>query len=176
MYPKTVTLESDKLKDLLIKKGDLITTGRATSTAIEVVEKEMAEIDVKLQEEEAKVNISDLNDKQKAIGAKVDEAIIEMQAVKEEIYSRMMAQTSPELRTQYDELKKKKDELESERNKVALKAQKFNDKIIPIGRELMKSHLVDQFDDYDTLYLENGEVYATIFNHLVDFKNNFKKK
>lgn len=176
MYPRNVTIESAKLKTLLEKKGELITTGRAKSEEIIKIDQEMLEIDTKLQVEEKKVDISDLNDKQKAIGAKVDEAIKEMQAIKEEIFDRMMKQTPPELRTQYDELKKKKEDLETERNKIALKCQKWNDRIIPIGRELMKPFLKDQWEDYDTLYLENGEIYATIFSHLADFKNNFKKK
>lgn len=176
MYPKTITLENSKLKDLLTKKGALIDTGRATSVEIEVLEKQMEEIDKQVQEEEAKVDISDLNDVQKAIGEKVDKAIKEMQAVKAQIFERMIAQVPHELHEKYDELKKKKEELETERNKVALKAQKYNDKIIPLARESMKPHLTEQYDDYDTLFLENGEVYATIFNHLVDWKANFKKK
>lgn len=176
MYPRTVQIESNKLKDLLKKKGELITTGRATSAEIEVLEKEMAEIEAKLIEEEAKVDIKDLNEKQKAIGAKVDEAIKEMQAVKQEIFDRMKAQVPPELGEKYEELKKKKEELEENRNKIALKAQKYNDKIVPMGRELMKPFLKDQYEDYDSLYMENDEIFATIFSHLADFKNNFKKK
>lgn len=176
MYPRTITIENAKLKELMLKKSELIKTGRATSEEIEKLEKEMAEIDVKLQEEEAKVDISDLNEKQKAIGAKVDEAIKEMQEIKKEIFDRMMAQTPPELRTQYDELKKKKEDKENERNKIALKAQKFNDKIIPVGKELIKPFLKDMYEDYDSLSLEDGEIVATIFSHMHDFKVNFKKK
>ncbi len=176
MYPKTVTIESNKLKELLIKKGELINLGRGKSALIEQVEKEMAEVDLKVQEEEKKVDISDLNEKQKVIGAKVDEAIKEMEGVKKEIFDRMIKQVPGELHTQYDELKKKKEKLELERNKVALKAQKYNDKIIPIGRELMKPHLKDMYEDYDSLYLDGGEIYATIFSHMNDFKINFKKK
>lgn len=176
MYPKNVTIENDKLKQLLTKKGELVAIGRAKSVEIEEVEKEMAETDVKLQEEEAKVDISDLNEKAKTIGAKVDVAIEEMQGVKAEIFDRMMKQTDPELRTKYDELKKKKEELETERNKVALKAQKYNDKIIPLGRTLMKPFLQDQYEDYDTLAIDGDEIVATIFSHLNDFKTNFKRR
>jgi len=176
MYPRTITIENKKLENLLLKKSELVKKGRATSDEIEKLEAEMAEVDKKLQEEEAKVDISDLNEKQKAIGAKVDEAIKEMQAVKEEIFDRMMKQTNPEYRTKYEELSKAKEKLEEERNKIALKAQKYNDKIIPIGREMMKPFLKDQYEDYDSLYIEDGEIVATIFSHLHDFKMNFKKK
>lgn len=176
MYPKTITIENPKLKDLLTKKGALITLGRAKSVEIEEIEKEMSETDLKLQEEEGKVDIKDLDERAKVIGSKVDEAIKEMEVVKQEIFARMMEQTNPELRTKYDELKKKKEELETERNKIALKAQKFNDKIIPLGREMMKPFLQDQYEDYDTLSLDGDEIVATIFSHLHDFKANFKKK
>lgn len=176
MYPKTVTIENEKLKKLLVQKGELIETGRAKSEEIEKVEKEMAEIDVKLQEEEKKIDVKDLEEKSKTISAKMDEAIKEMEAVRQEIYDRMIKQVPPELHTEYDKLKKKKEVLETERNKMALKAQKYNDKIIPIGREMMKPFLQDQFEDYDSLYLDGGEIVATIFSHLADFKNNFKKK
>ena len=176
LYPKTVTIENPKLKALLQKKGEIIAIGRAKSEEIEQLEKEMAETEAILIEEEKKVDIKDLDDKAKVIGAKVDEAIKEMQEVKQEIFDRMMAQTPPELRTKYDELKKKKEDLETERNKTALKAMKYNDKIIPLAKEMMKPFLEDQYDDYDTLALDGDEIVATIFNHLVDWKANFKKK
>lgn len=176
MYPKTVQLEDKKLKDLLTKKGEIITIGREKSAQIDILEKEMGDLDLKVQEEEKKVNIDDLLEREKTETKIVEECITRMKVIKQEIFDRMTAQTSPELRAKYEQLKKAKEDLEEERNKLALKAQKYNDKIIPIGRELMKSHLKDQFDDYDSLFLDNGEVFATIFNHLVDFKRNFKKK
>lgn len=176
MYPKTVQLEDKKLKDLLTKKGEIITIGREKSAQIDILEKEMGDLDLKVQEEEKKVNIDDLLEREKTETKIVEECITRMKVIKQEIFDRMTAQTSPELRAKYEQLKKAKEDLEDERNKLALKAQKYNDKIIPIGRELMKSHLKDQFDDYDSLFLDNGEVFATIFNHLVDFKRNFKKK
>jgi len=176
MYPKTITIQNDKLKTLLQKKAELVDIGRAKSVEIEQLEKEMEETDKKIQEEEKKVDITDIDEKQKAVGAKVDEAIKEMDALKKEIFERMIKQVPAELHSKYDELRKKKEELETERNKIALKAQKWNDKIIPLGREIMKPFLTDMYDDYDSLFLEDGKIVATIFSHLQDFKTNFKKK
>jgi seryl-tRNA synthetase len=176
IYPKTIQIDNDKLKDLLIKKGDLITAGRAKSVEIEETEKKMDEIDKLIIEEEKKVNIDDLLEKEKGVTAKVDEAIKEMNEIKKEIYERMIVQTNPALRTRHEELTKKKEELETERNKIALKAQKYNDKLIPLGRKLMKPFLTDQYEDYETLGIEEGMVMATIFSHLQEWKNNFKKK
>ena len=176
IYPKIIKIENDKLKQLLEKKAELIVKGRAMTDEIIILEQEMEATDKKVQEEEAKVDIADINEKQKIVGAKVDEAIKEMEVLKKEIFDRMIKQVPAELHTKYDELRKKKEELETERNKIALKAQKYNDKIIPLGKEMMKPFLEDQYEDYDTLALENGEIVATIFSHLNEFKINFKKK
>jgi len=176
LYPKNITIENDKLKDLLTKKGELINRGRAKSEEIEQLEKEMEEVDKQVQEAEAKVEIKDLLMREQVSVKKVEAEIEDMKEIKKEIFDRMIKQVPPELHTKYEELKKKKEDLETERNKIALKAQKFNDKIIPLAKDIMKPFLEDQFDDYDTLQLEGDEIVATIFNHLVDFKNNFKKK
>lgn len=176
MYPKTVTIENDKLKNLLLKKAELVNVGREKSTKIEELDQEMEELDKKIQEEEKKVDISDINEKQKVSVSKVEEAIKEMEALKKEIYDRMKTQVPGELHVKYDEVKKEKEQLEEERNKVALKAKKYNDKIIPLAKDMMKPFLTDMYEDYDTLQLQGEEIVATIFSHLADFKNNFKKK
>lgn len=173
---KKITITNDKLKKLLTEKSALIVDGRKASEEVEVFEKEMEEIDKKIQEEEKKVNIDDLLLLEKQQVAIVEECIEEMNKIKQMIYDRMKEQTSPELCKQYEEIKTKKEEVENKRNKIALKAQKYNDKIIPLGRKLMKPFLEDRFDDYDTIRIEDGEVVCTIFNHLEDFRNNFKKK
>ena len=176
MYPRTIELENAKLTKLITDKGALVEKGRAVSEEIETLENEMALIDAMLQEEEKKVDISDILEKEKAVSARVDEAIKEMQALKQEIFDRMTAQVPKEPKLRYEEIKTLKEEKETERNKIALKAQKFNDKIIPLGRELMKPFLQDMYEDYDSLYLEDGKVIASIFSHLNEFKLNFKKK
>lgn len=176
MYPRNITIENPKLKELILKKGELVAIGRSISEEIEDLEKAMAEGDTKIQEAEKLVNIDDLLEREKAISLKVDEAIKEMKVIKQEIYDRMIKQVPAELHTEYEEVKKKKEEAEEKRNKIALKAQKYNDKIIPIAREMMKPFLKDMYEDYDSLYIEDGEVVATIFSHLNDFRTNFKKK
>lgn len=176
MYPKTVQIEDEKLKGLLLKKSELVNIGRGKSEEIEKLEKEMEETDQLVQAEEKKVNIDDLLEKEKVETKIVEECIDRMKVIKQEIYDRMIKEVPVELHTKYDELRKKKEELEDERNKIALKAQKYNDKIIPLAKQLMKPFLQDQYDDYDTLQLQGEEIVATIFNHLVDWKANFKKK
>lgn len=175
MYPKKIKLEDKKLEKLLKEKSDLISQGRAKSEEIEMLEENMKALDEQIQEAEKKVDITDLNDEAKAISAKVDECIKEMEVIKQKIYDRMKEGISKELYDQYDALDKEKKEAEEERNKIAIKAQKYTDKIIPLGRKLMKVYLEDTYDDYDTIRIENGDIVATIFNHLEEFKKRYKE-
>ena len=173
---RKIKLENNKLKKLLEEKSALITEGRRVSEDVENLEKELEEIDKKIQEEEKAVDIGDLLLLEKQQVSIVEECIEEMKNIKQKIFDRMKEKTSPELRNQYEEIRKKKEGIENTRNKIALKAQKYNDKIIPLGRKLMRPFIEDRFEDYDTIRLEDGEIVATIFSHLDDFKNNFKKK
>lgn len=175
MYPKTIKLENDKLKKYIQSKSELITTGRAISVEIENIEKQLEEIDLKIQEAEKTVDIDDLHAKEKEVSETVEKAIASMEEIKKEIFARMKEKVPQELYTEYDEAKKLKGEKEEERNKIAINAQKYNDKIIPLGKKLMKPYLTDEYEDYDSIKIEDGEVVATVFSHLNDFKNNFKK-
>jgi phenylalanyl-tRNA synthetase alpha subunit len=173
---RTIKLENKKLLNLLTEKGDLINTGREVSDKVESYEKEMEELDLKVQEAEKKVDITDLTDKEKEISDRVQKCIDDMNAVKQEIYKRMSEQVDHTLHEEYEEVKKRKEQAEEVRNKIAIKIQKFNDKIIPLTRTLMKPFIEDEYEDYDTIKIEDGEIVATIFSHLDDFKDNFKKK
>jgi len=175
-YPKIIKIENEKLKKLLFEKGAIITIGRTKSEELEVIEKEMAELEEKIKGIEQKVKIEDLQDKSQVVTDKINKCVAEMDKLKQEHYDRMKKEVPEELGIRYDELKTKKEELETERNKKALKAQKYNDKIIPLGKKLMKPYISDIYDDYDTMELKDGEIFCSIFNHLEDFKNNFKKK
>lgn len=175
-YPKKIKLHHEKLKQLLEEKGKLIKEGIKKSEYIETYENTLQEIDKKIQAFEATVDISDLGEKAKVITEEVNQAIAKMEVIKKEIYDRMKKDAPKELYVEYDNLKKLKEETESERNKLALNAQKYTDKIIPLARKLMTPYLEDEFDDYGAIKLENDEVVAQVFNHLEDFRQNFKSK
>jgi len=175
-YPRELKLENEKLKGLIEKKGELVDKGRNKSREIEKLEKEMIEIEEKLKEEENKVNLKEFIKKEKEITKRMEKCIKDINKIKKEIYAKIKAETPQELRDEYDKTKKLKDSKEIERNKIALKAQKYNDKIIPLSRKLMKPFLEDEYEDYDTIMIKDGEMICTIFSHLEDFKINFNKK
>lgn len=175
-YPRTVKLENKKLKSLITEKGKLVEKGRAKSKEIEELEKEMIDIEKELMKEENYVNLEKFSKREKKITKRMEKCIQDIEKIKKEIYAKVKAETSQELRDKYDEAKKLKEEKEIERNKIALKAQKYNDKIIPLSRELMKPFLQDEFEDYDTIMIKDGEIVSSIFSHLEDFKINFNKR
>jgi len=175
-YPKEIILDNDKLKELINKKGELVEKGRAKSREIEKLEEVMAKTEKELMKAEKKVDLKEFVKDNKAITKRMEACIKDMDKQKKKIYDKIKKETPQELRDKYDEAEKSKEKLENERNKIALKAQKFNDKIIPLGRELMKTHLQDEFEDYDTMMIKDGEIKATIFSHLEDFKIRFNKK
>ena len=175
-YPREIKLNNDELKNLIEEKGKLVDKGRAKSREIEELEKEMVEVENELMEEEKKVNLKEFKKREKEISKRMDRCIKDIDKIKKEIYAKVKAETPQGLRDRYDKATKNKEKLETERNKVALKAQKYNDKIVPLSRELMKPFLQDEFEDYDTIMIKDGEIVSAIFSHLEDFKINFNKR
>lgn len=175
IYPREIKLENEELKGLIEEKSKLVNEGREKSVEIEKLEIEMAQTEKTLIEEEKKVNLDEFHKKEKSITKRMDKCIADINEVKKLIHAKIKAETPQELRTKYDELNKQKEEKETERNKIALSAQKFNDKIIPLSRELMKLLLQDEYEDYDTVMLKDGQVTCAIFSHLDDFKTNFNR-
>lgn len=176
MYPKTIILESDKLRKLLKEKADLVLDGRQVSEEIEAKEIEMEQVDKEIQEVEKAVDSKDLIAKAEAITERFNAILKEMEDLKKENFDRMRAAVPKELPEKYENIKKQKEELENKRNKIGLRIQKFNDKIIPLGQKLMAQYIEDEFDDFDTLRLENEQVVATIFNHIDDAKKLFRER
>jgi len=174
-YPKIIKLENEELKNLIEEKSKLVNEGRAKSEEIEKLENEMAETEKLLVEEEKKVDLSQFKKKEKSITKRMEKCLADINDIKKAIYEKIRKETPQELRDKYDDIELKKKEKETERNKIALQAQKFNDKIIPLSRELMTPFLTDSFDDFDTIMIKDGEMVASIFNHIEDFKINFNK-
>jgi hypothetical protein len=70
---------------------------------------------------------------------------------------------------------KKREELERDRNKIALKIQKFKDKLIPMLKKEIKPHL-KEFEDTQTVELKDGKVVVETFDYLEDYKARFRSK
>ena len=171
-----VELKDEKLKGMLMSKGALINQGRSISEEIENLENQMKEIDDKLVEAEKLGDISDIDAEAKVLTEEMNAFMERMDAINKKVAERLSEKVPQELKDQYDTMKKLKDDLEIERNKIAIKAQKYNDKIIPIVRKLLKPHLKDEFDDFGSVTVEDGVIKGEIFNHLENYKEASRKK
>lgn len=179
-YPRTITIDHPKLVKLEKEKGQTIAEGREISKQIEEIDLEMGKIDIRLQSEEAKVDIKDLKAEGDAI-VKEMEGIAKsyaerIKAVEVKIFEKMAANTDPQLRKDHEVLKAKKEELENERNKKALKAQRTKDRIIPLARRVMAPYLKSEYEDFMEIKLEGERIVGTIFSHLDDWDKRFKEK
>lgn len=175
-YPRKITLDSPKLTELLTLVNDLVLEGREISQEIVEQEEIMAEANRQMVETESKVDITDIDAKAVDLMERAHKVQEEQLELEKEIHERCKAAVPQELKDKYDNAKKLKEEKEIERNKIGLKIQKFKDKTIPLARKLMKPHLQDEYDDYDGVVLENGELSATILNHLRDWKEKWNEK
>lgn len=175
-YPKTVVLEDSKLERLVKEKSDMVLDGRKISEEIDFKQQEMDEIDKQVQEVEKTVNISDLKVEADKLTEEFNAVMSKMNEINGKIRERLNQIVPQELKDKYDNKKKEREELESNRNKIALKIQKWNDKIIPLARKVMKVFIQDEYEDYDSLRLENEKVVGTIFNHLEDWKKTFASR
>lgn len=175
-YPRKVVLVSPKLKEFLVKKGEFITAGRSQSDRVEELEKDMEVAEQNIQEAEKKADLGDLHKKADEITERFNAVVKEMDEVKKQLYARVKEVVPPELYEAYEKAKSAKEKMEKERNKNALKAQKYNDRIIPIVQKLVKPHLENKFEDVERVELEKGVIVASIFSHLHDFETNFERK
>jgi len=175
-YPRRIVLDNEKLTRLLKEKADMIVEGRKVSEDIEAIEADIDAIDKKVLEIEATVQTDDLKAEAEELTKEFNAVMSKMEDNRKKVRERMMEIVPQELRDEFKAKKDEKGELEQVRNKVALKVQKWNDKIIPLARKLMKPYVEDVFEDYDTIRVENGEVVCTLFSHLDDFKKRFLEK
>jgi hypothetical protein len=175
-YPRRIVLDDPKLKKLLLEKEDLILEGREASARIEELEEQMAIKDTEIQALEKKIDLGDLRERAEDITKRFNAVAAEMAAMKKEIYERMNAEMPKEVLKEYDDMKKEKERLEKHRNKLALKVQARSDRVIPMARKLLEPYLRNEYEDYDSLRIENGEVVGTIFSHLEEFKTRHLEK
>jgi hypothetical protein len=174
-YPRPVAIDSPKLKKLLEEKLEMVMNGREISQEVEEIDKEMDLIDKEIQKQELKADIKDLKKMATDITTRFNAIMKEMEDLKATMYKRAKEKVDPSLVQNYESKKKLKEEKETARRKIALKVQKWNDKIIPLSQALMRPELKDEYDDYYGLVLENNEVIGTIFNHKVDFEKRFRE-
>lgn len=171
-----IIIKNPKLLKLLQAKSSIVEDGRKISEEIENIDKEMSDIDKQITDIEKTVDIKDIDEEAKILTEEYNKLGERMNEIQKKVFDRLSQNIPQELRDKYEELKKAKEEKEEQRNKCGLSIQKHNDLIIPITRKELKKYINDEYDDYESIKIEDGEIVGTLFNHLEEFKKNFKKR
>ncbi|MHA1304652.1 MAG: hypothetical protein ACTSPI_13220 [Candidatus Heimdallarchaeaceae archaeon] len=67
------------------------------------------------------------------------------------------------------------EQLEKDRNKLALQVQKIKDKIIPFARRIKKEHL-SKYEDIQSLELKGDDIIITTFDYIEEYRKQLDKK
>lgn len=169
-------IQNKKIHDFIVMKDELVTKGRAITADIEAVEKKIKACENKEKEITGKI---EPDPELKAEGDRLvgifNETMKKIEEIGNKIEAKKMEAIPKELIDEHKEFLKEKEQLERERNKIALKVQKTKDRVIPIIQKEVKPHL-KEYDDIETATVKDGEVLITTFNHLDDWKRKFKQR
>lgn len=170
-----IILDNKKLHDLIATKDELVKGGRKISSELETIEFKIN----KLQNKEKKITGNcqpkELLTKGEIARLEMERAMKAFDAIAKEIHDAKLEAIPKDMKDEHFALMEKREKLETERNKVALKIQKIKDKLIPMLKKEITPHL-KEFDDTETVEIKDGKVYVKTFNHLDDFKARFKKR
>jgi seryl-tRNA synthetase len=168
-------LNHKKLYELLEQKEVLVKAGRKISSEIETLQHKIT----KYQDKEKKITeafkVPELDKKIETLGKEVQERVTEMEKILEEIKNLKLSAIPADMKKEHLDLIKQREGMERDRNKIALKIQKIKDKVVPIIHKEVKP-LLKEYDDIETAQLEKGKVVIKTFNHLENWKQEFRNK
>lgn len=170
-----IIIDNKRLHDYIVQKDKLVDDGRAISRQIETLEVKIKRFEDKEKKITAKiVPPVELTDKGDAMAKELERLSAELGKIADQINQSKLDAIPEEMKNEHMQLLKEKEELERERNKVALKVQKIKDKVIPIVQKEVKP-LLKEYDDIETAKVKDGKVVINTFNYLEDFKAKFKR-
>ena len=170
-----IKIENKKILTLLQDKESLIIEGRKVSYHLEKVETKIANLTKKEKEITSKIEPKDLIDKGNIINTHIDELMKDLQKVADAIYDLKYNAIPEEIRKEHQELVSRKEQLEIDRNKIALKVQKVKDRVIPMIRKEVAPKLAE-YEDIETAQIKGKTVTVKTFNHLEDWKKSWVAK
>lgn len=173
---KPIEIENKKLHDLIVLKDDLVTEGRKITSEIEQLERKVAVCENKEKKITGAVKPdAALKAEGDALAVVFEETLKRLNEIGTLIEKKKLEAVPKELELEHRAYLKEIEQLERDRNKIALKIQKIKDKVIPIIQKESKPFL-EEYDDIETAKTKNGKVVITTFNHLSDWKRTFKSR
>jgi len=170
-----IILKNKKIVSYLTEKEQLVNEGRRISKEIVKIEKEIASLDKKEKKITEKVNPAELIEQGEKLKAEINVKIGELQKISDQIGDAKIKAIPEKMVKRHYALRGDKEQLERERNKLALKVQKIKDRVIPLIKKEV-TPLLQEYEDIEKVDVKKGEAVVTLFNHLEEFKRNFKKK
>lgn len=169
-----ITIVNKKLRQYLQEKDTLVKKGRKKSEEIEEVEKGIEAVKEEQRKYTNDCNPTDLIKLGDALRDKINKDIEELEKIGAKIQQIKIEAIPQKLKDRFDTLKKAKEVMERDRNKIALTVQKIKDRAIPLIQKEMKSHL-KEYDDIETAVLKGEKIQVTVYNRLEEWKAGFKK-
>lgn len=173
---RTLKFFDKKLHGYLLEKDTLIKQGRRISAEIEKVEAEIADLDGKERKITESVNPKELVAEGNALQKQINDLLAKLETTARAIEDAKLAAIPEDMKKRHYALRDKKEKLERDRNKIALKVQKIKDRAVPIIRRLATPMLEDEYEDINTADVRGQQIVVTTFSHLEDWKEAYRKK
>lgn len=170
-----ITLENKKLADLISNKDLLVNEGRKITRDIESLESKIRSFENKEKLITGRIKVSkDLEERGNALTEEINKKVEELNKIGREVEQQKLDAIPKEIKDAHMDLLKKKEVLERDRNKIALKIQKIKDKVVPMIKKSVKP-LLAEYDDIETAKAKGDNVEIVTFNHLEEFKKKFNR-
>jgi seryl-tRNA synthetase len=164
-----IKIKNPQLLKWIKEKEDLVIKGREISKEIEAVMNECSEYEAEEKKITANVKPKELGKKAEALKKEINKKIKEFEKLAEKIRDEKLKAIPKEIKTKHERAMEKKEELERNRNKLALKIQKIKDRMVPIIHQEVKPHL-KKYEDIQSAEAVGDEVVVKIFSYLKDWK------
>ena len=170
-------IKNKRIHDLIVLKDELVTGGRKITGEMELLEKKVRVCEEKEKKITGKCEPdATLKAEGDALAILFQETLDRLEVIGKEIEKKKLEAIPKELLDEHKGYLKEIEQLERDRNKIALKVQKIKDKIIPFIQKEVKP-LLEEYDDIETAKSKgDDEILITTFNHLRDWKSKFKSR
>lgn len=172
-----IIVEDAQMVQWLLDKDALVKDGRKISVEIEEIQKRIDQLTEQEKEITAKVVPQKLIDEGNALRDKINEDIKKLEQIGNAIRDEKMKAIPKDMEKEHLDLTSKREKLEQERNKVALKVQKIKDRLIPKLQKKMLKHL-GEFEDLLSAELTKDKTKLVVkkFSHLAEWKRAYKAR
>jgi len=167
-------ITDQKIVKLLTDKDELVKLGRETSKKLEKLEYKIKILEDREKAITAKVEPVKLGDRAEALKKEINDKIKEFEKIASDIVKEKLAAIPKDIEDKHKALLKEKEQMERDRNKIALKVQKIKDKVVPMIKKEVEPNL-GEYEDLESATIKNGVVEVKKFSHLEEFKAQYKK-